>query len=134
MTLIAVLDASALLAHMQNEPGSDKVTDMLPYSVISSVNRSEVFSKLLDKGFSESSIFETLKTYETTGLKTIPFDQDSADKAGLLRPKTKALGLSLADRACISLGLKLNLVIVSADKSWKHLERSVDGITILLIR
>jgi PIN domain nuclease of toxin-antitoxin system len=36
-------------------------------------------------------------------------------------PQTRARGLSLADRACLSLGLRLNLPVHTCDRAWAGL-------------
>jgi ribonuclease VapC len=59
-----VLDASALLALINQEPGFEKVAAVISTACMSSVNVAEVVSKLMDKGFSEveiREIFEALK-------------------------------------------------------------------------
>ncbi len=45
-----VLDASALLALLQQEPGAETVETLLEEAVISSVNWSEVVQKSLERG------------------------------------------------------------------------------------
>ena len=45
-----VLDASALLALLNQEPGADVVAASLPEAVVSAVNLSEAVAKLIDLG------------------------------------------------------------------------------------
>ena len=54
-------------------------------------------------------------------LRVIPFDQEQAVAAGLLRTQTKRFGLSFGDRACLVLAMKLDLPALTADKSWELL-------------
>ena len=100
----AVLDASALFALLQDEPGSDVVAARLPGAAISAVNFSEVIAKLAEAGMQEVEIRRALAPL---GLDVHAFTQEDAVAAGLLRPQTKALGLSLGDRACLALGWSL---------------------------
>jgi ABC-type antimicrobial peptide transport system ATPase subunit len=51
--------------------------------------------------------------------------------AGSLWQQTKALGLSLGDRACLALAIQLNLPVLTADKLWQQLDV---GVAIQLIR
>jgi PIN domain nuclease of toxin-antitoxin system len=51
----------------------------------------------------------------------IDFDMEQAKIAGDLLPQTRALGLSLGDRACLALGVALKAPIYTADQSWKDL-------------
>jgi PIN domain nuclease of toxin-antitoxin system len=46
---------------------------------------------------------------QVLGLAVEPFSAGDADTAALLWPQTRNLGLSLADRACLSLAMRLNL-------------------------
>jgi PIN domain nuclease of toxin-antitoxin system len=46
----AVLDASALIAFLRDEPGADKVAAVLTEACISAVNLSEILGKLVEYG------------------------------------------------------------------------------------
>lgn len=114
-----VIDSSALLASIYNEPGGDKVAKMLAGAKMSSVNVAEVFTKLADSGrLSE----EFLETFNDLGIYVIDFDVSQAKKAAELRPLTKHLGLSLGDRCCLALAIKLDATAVTADKDWKTIK------------
>ncbi|MBN1191165.1 MAG: type II toxin-antitoxin system VapC family toxin [Dehalococcoidales bacterium] len=112
----AVLDASALLALLNSEPGADMVAEVLPGSIISAVNLSEVVAKLIDAGIPQEIVRQVI---EPLGLEIEPFDEKQAYLAGFLRSETRDAGISLGDRACLSLGKTLGLDIYTADKSWK---------------
>ncbi len=77
-----VIDASALLALLNAEPGADVVAEVLAASVISSVNFSEVVGKLCKAGMPEKAVRQTL---QTLGLKIIPFDEEQSYQSGFLR-------------------------------------------------
>lgn len=47
---------------------------------------------------------------QVLGLAVEPFSAEDADTAALLWPQTRHLGLSLADRACLSLALWIQLL------------------------
>lgn len=123
-----VIDASALLAILNQEPGTERWEKDIKVASISAVNLSEVVAKLTDVGLIEAEIREALGTL---GLEIAAFETESAYQAGLLRSQTKALGLSLGDRACLALGERLNLPILTADRTWKGLRV---GVEIQLIR
>lgn len=78
----AVIDASALLALLNAEPGADAVAQALPAAVISAVNLSEVVAKLTQAGMPENAIRQALLPL---ALKVEPFDEEQAYQAGLLR-------------------------------------------------
>ena len=123
-----VLDASALLALLNAEKGSALVQDVLPQSVISTVNLAEVVSRLTILKIPEEEVREALTVL---GLEIIPFDEEQAFRAGLLSVYTQHLGLSLGDRACLALSLNSNATALTADRAWKDLDI---GIKIKLIR
>jgi PIN domain nuclease of toxin-antitoxin system len=55
----------------------------------------------------------------------MPFTAQHAKTAGNLIAKTRSLGLSLGDCACLSLGLALKAPVYTADRSWKNLKLGV---------
>jgi ribonuclease VapC len=115
-----VLDASAVLAVIHRERGFEKLTpDLLSQAVISAVNLAEVQSKLMVLGWLSEDAWE-----DATSLvgEIAPFTADHAHVAGDLIAETRALGLSLADRACLSLGLDSKAPVYTADRSWKNLK------------
>lgn len=123
-----VLDASALLALLKSEPGSEKVEPLLGTSCISSVNWSEVVQKGLEKKADVEGLREDL---ESLGLEIVPFTAELAEGTARLREGTRSAGLSLADRACIALAQSLGQPAVTTDKVWRELPL---GVEILVIR
>ncbi len=122
-----VLDASALLALVNQEPGQAVVAELLPRSLVSVVNASELVAKLTDQGMPENEIQDVLVALNLT---VVPFDEGQGLISGYLRPVTKHLGLSLGDRACLALGLQTQCPVVTADKAWAKLEVGV-GIQVI---
>ena len=123
-----VLDASAVLALLNREPGQDRVEPLLADSVICAVNYCEVLGKLIDAGLSEVNARECV---DLLGIEVIGFDAGLASLSASLRPTTKKLGLSLGDRSCLALGMARRHNVVTAEKSWARLKI---GVTIDLIR
>ena len=123
-----VIDASALLALLNAESGADVVAEALPGGVISAVNLSEVVAKLCEAGMPEKAIHQAL---QPLGLESVPFDEEQAYQAGLLRIATKNMGVSLGDRACLSLAKMRGAVALTADRTWAELSI---GATINVIR
>jgi ribonuclease VapC len=119
----SVLDASALLAFLQNEPGADKVEAVLTRSCISAVNLAESLSKLVQYGKPLDAV-----TYQIERLRlpVIPFDASEAKIVASLWPPTRAAGLSLGDRACLALGLRLGVPVLTAERAWANLKLRVD--------
>ena len=117
-----VLDGSALLALLNNEPGAQRVKEIIPESVIGAVNVCEAVGKLTSAGM---SIDDARTSIELINLAVVPFDTELAYKAGALIVETKRLGLSLGDRACLALGLILGKTVVTADRLWSKLKIDV---------
>jgi ribonuclease VapC len=118
-----VLDASAVLALLNHETGADKLTlELLSDTTCSTVNLAEVQSKLVSLGGAPDEAWEdTLSSIR----EAVPFTEEQARITGSLVAQTRALGLSLGDRACLALGLTLKAPVYTADKSWKDLKLGV---------
>ena len=123
-----VADASAILALLQNEPFTRADPEQLVGASISAVNFSEVVEKLLSAGRPEPAVDTAVAALD---LQVIAFDEAQARAAARLRPATRRAGLSLADRACLALGMSLGRPAVTADRSWADLDI---GVEIVLIR
>ena len=124
-----VLDASALLAHLRDEPGADVVAEAIASgAVISTVNLAEVFSRVADRGedpaklaaeLSQSGLLDGAITVE-------PFTAAEAIDAGRLRLLTRDAGLSLGDRACLALARRLDAPALTADTDWQGVAHGVE--------
>jgi ribonuclease VapC len=118
-----VLDASAILAVINGEPGAEMLTPaLLAHAAGSAVNLAEVQAKLVSRGWTSEQAWEDA----TSPLREVlSFDEEQARMAGDLITQTHQLGLSLGDRACLALGIALKLPVYTAEKSWKKLKLSV---------
>jgi PIN domain nuclease of toxin-antitoxin system len=123
-----VLDSSVVLAAMLGEMPTDEAEPWLSGACISAVNFAEVVTRLADRGMPPEDLADSLLDMD---LDVRPFDQVQAHQAGLLRSKTRDLGLSLGDRACLALAAQLGLSVATGDKAWAKLDI---GIKIELIR
>ncbi|MGW8188980.1 type II toxin-antitoxin system VapC family toxin [Sphingomonas hankookensis] len=112
MSSKVVLDASALLCLLNDEPGADKVIDVLTRSVLGTTNLAEVVSKLRERGLTLDEVQEALGGLH---LDVRPLSPSQAMTIGDLRPATKPLGLSLGDRACLALALDLGAELFTTD-------------------
>ncbi len=118
-----VLDASAVLAVIQNERGAEKLTaSVLSNAVISTVNLAEVQSKLVKNGYSPAQGWQD-------ALRLVPsvesFTADHARIAGDLIATTEKYGLSLGDRSCLALAIALNAPVYTTEQAWKNLQVGV---------
>ena len=123
-----VLDASALLALLNEEPGAEVVEEAIPGAVISTVNLSETVAKLAERGMPEAEIRVALGEI---GFQVLPFDEELSYLTGMLRVSTRSAGLSFGDRACLALGRRLNLPVFTTDREWASLDV---GVEVRLIR
>jgi ribonuclease VapC len=127
--LAPVLDASALLAHLRDEPGADVVAEAIASgAVISTVNLAEVFSHVADRGEDpEKLAAELTQSGLLDGAITVePFTVADAIDAGRLRPLTRDAGLSLGDRACLALARRLDAPALTADTDWQGIAHGVE--------
>jgi PIN domain nuclease of toxin-antitoxin system len=126
-----VLDTSALLAIVNEERGSEIFTgrqEPLDLFAMSTVNISEAFGKLVSRGIGSAEAWEAV-----TGPVPLiaEFDAEQARIAGQLLLRTRSLGLSLGDRACLALAMVLKAPVYTADRIWKGLKL---GVSIHVIR
>jgi PIN domain nuclease of toxin-antitoxin system len=118
-----VLDASALLAFLHQEVGADTVGPLLSRSAISSVNRAEVLQRAISLGLGSQGRREEL---QAQGLRILPFTAEDAESTAQLWPTTRQAGLSVGDRACLSLAQRLGLPALTADRIWDALNLEVE--------
>ena len=129
-----VLDASAVLAFLHGEPGADAVSEALvDVSVVSAANWAEILSKFSDEGEDPDTIARRLESEGAlfSGLEVLPVTAVDARMIARLRPLARSGGLSLGDRACLALALRLGYGVLTADRQWASLAL---GIEIRLIR
>jgi ribonuclease VapC len=118
-----VLDASAILAVINSEPGGEELTpELLARAVGSAVNLAEVQTKLVSRGWTPVQAWEDATSPVR---EVLAFDEQQARIAGDLVTQTRHLRLSLGDRACLALGIALRLPVYTAEKVWKKLKVGV---------
>ncbi len=118
-----VLDASALLAFVQREPGGTRVQAALGTSVISAVNFTEVSNKLHDKlGIVNGSaaIAQLIPLVQ----QILPYFPGDTHAASTIHASNRHLGLSLGDSVCLALGQKLSADVWTCDRKWAQLDAS----------
>jgi ribonuclease VapC len=124
-----ILDASALLAYLRDEPGADEVADAVATgAVISTVNLGEVLSRVADRGADPGRVARQMTDRGLLeGAVTVePFTTADAIEVARLRPLTRDHGLSLGDRACLALASRLNAPVLTADTAWSRLDLRIE--------
>ena len=119
---LVIFDSSAVLALLHGEPGAALIQTLTLDAVLSSVNASEVQTRLVRKGADPKRAWESV----TASVQTVvPFDAAMAEAAGTLASKTQPYGLSLGDRACLALAMALKAPVYTADRAWAQLQIDV---------
>ncbi len=126
MTDRAVIDASVVLAWLQDEPGADAAEPMLMEGVIGAANWSEVLQKARQAGAQPELVGRLLTSF---GLEVTDVTQADAERAAALW--RRGSGLSLADRLCLALSLRLGIPAATSDAAWRS---EPTGAMVTLIR
>ena len=111
-----LLDASALLALIQNEEGAGVVAEVLDNSTIHAVNLVEVARKLVQKG---------LHAAEATALLSdlhLDVIEELYEKQAYQMGNPAWQSVSLGDVVCLSTGHFYEHTIVTADRRWLKLD------------
>lgn len=121
--MTVVLDASAILALLLDEPGSNVVLDKLADAHLATVNMSEAITKLTERGIGARQVRRQIERLE---LHIHDFDADQAERAAALRPPTKSFGLSFGDRACLALAQRLGVPVLTSDHRMADAATTID--------
>ena len=124
-----VLDASALLAYLGDEPGAEAVAHAISGgATLSAVNLAEALGTLASRGARPAAVVgDLLARGLLAGAITVePFTMADAVEVARLRPLTRPAGLSLADRACLALAGRLSSPALTADQAWARLSLDVE--------
>jgi ribonuclease VapC len=120
---LTVIDASALLAVLLGEKGSDAVVPVLRGSRMSAVNVSECLSRAPERGGTAEGVWRAIRRFE---IAVVPFGADEAGRAAALRPLTRHVGASLGDRAFLGLAGQLGAKALTADQRLGKLDIDID--------
>lgn len=132
MTALYVFDTSAILAFFWQEPGWERVNEILEsgHHSISAVNHAELAGKIVDAEIPPNEVRQIISALR---LNVHPFGDEQALATGLMRTATRHLGLSLGDRACLTLARQLGAIAITADRPWTNIDSSL-GIQVECIR
>jgi PIN domain nuclease of toxin-antitoxin system len=125
-----ILDASALLCLLFDEPGADRVERALPEALISAANLAEVIAKLVDRGLDGNEVLADLRELD---LEVVTLDRAQAEAAGLLRSAARKVRLSLGDWACLALAQQKGASTLTTDRRQSEVAGAI-GVTVELIR
>lgn len=123
---MVIMDASAVLAWLRRESGSERVRHLLAEALIPAVNWSEVLQKSQAKGLDPDVVARRLAGL---GLQVVDVtEEDASVAAGLWQARSNH---SLADRLCLASAIRHGLPVVTADRGWAEIS---GGLEIVLIR
>lgn len=125
-----VLDSSAVLASLLDEPGKEPVDAAINGAMLTTVNLAEVVGYFAKLGADEVEISAMLKSLPYV---LVDVDQELAVAAGMMRPLGETVGLSLADRICLAHARRLDGKAMTADRAWKKVAEKI-GVDVHLIR
>lgn len=123
----AVLDASALIALLWEEPGAETVESLLGQAVMSAVNWAEVLQRYRAHDVATAG---TRESVEALGIGIEDFSPEDAETVAELWAPTREAGLSLADRACLALARRHEVAAHTADRAWRKVDVGVDVVLI----
>ena len=122
MTIATLLDASAILAWLWAEPGSDAVDRAFCVGDVgcTAANWAEVVAKVVasrgEWGLAEAALMGR-------GLVIVPVDVDDAVEAG--RMSMAHPTASLGDRLCLAAGQRLLATILTVNRQWAGVSPAV---------
>ena len=119
----AVLDATAIVAILFGEPGSERVLPLLQNAVVSAVNLAEVHIHLLRRGVKADLAWKGL---QDLGVEVFPFDAEQARLAS----EIEYPALPLGDRACLALAILRKATVYTTDQAWKDLDLGMEVVVV----
>ncbi|WP_394646796.1 type II toxin-antitoxin system VapC family toxin [uncultured Sphingomonas sp.] len=118
-----VVDSSVVLAYLLEEPGGDVLTRGEASFLLSTVNLTEVLTKIIEHDLDPETVLRILRPLP---IDYVEHGRDDAMLAARLRPISRHLGLSLGDRICLALGQRLGVPVLTSDRKWSELDIAID--------
>ena len=114
-----ILDATALLAFLADEPGAERVDRALAAGAsITAVDLADVVAHLAHRGLPIAQIRRALDGLD---LDVVAVDEELAYAAGRLRADMRARGIDGGGATALALGVASGRVVLTADPAWAEL-------------
>jgi len=121
--LSVVIDSSAVLAFVFEEPGGEVAFAYARHALLSAVNLDEVLHKALRQNIACADVLAQLDRLQ---MQIVPFDDIDAQRTASLHAPLHRSKISFADRACLALAIERGLPVVTADTDWLKLDLGLD--------
>lgn len=127
----AILDASALIAWLNDERGAATIERLLPVCGIVAVNLAEAYERTDTRD--PADLDEVADDLSALGLTLLPFETDDAKYVPLIREEGRRTatrgeeamvipdGLSLGDCCCLAAAMRRDLPVITDDTAWQTL-------------
>ena len=120
-----VLDSYSVLAYLENEPGADKVAELMKHArdkdrplLLSVINWGEVYY-IACRTAGKSAAEETIGTLDTLPIEVVPADREITRIAAEFKATKK---MSYADCFAAALTKSRNAELVTGDKEFREVE------------
>ncbi len=114
-----VVDTSAIMAILLDEPGQDVAANLASGGILSSVNFAEILTKCVEKAVPP----DVARIYvRDANIEIVTFGVEDALVSAALFAKARKGVLSLGDRACIATAIARKATVVTADRAWATLD------------
>ncbi|MEO0683783.1 MAG: type II toxin-antitoxin system VapC family toxin [Cyanobacteria bacterium J06649_11] len=123
MSSAVVLDASAIIAVIKEEPGHEAVMPFIRNAVVLSVNFSEAVAYFAKHIVDDQVVSKVVQPFARA---VVPYGFEESFLAGKLIRDTQQHGLSLGDRACIALGMVRKTSVITTDRAWAQLDVPIE--------
>lgn len=130
MAKSVVLDSTAVLAVLFDEPGAGQVIDLLQGSLLSAVSLAEIHSRLLANGRPSAQAWNRVLSL---GFEVVPFSDKQARLAGELITRHARPALSLVERACLALAIECGATVYTTNRAWKNLLKPAANLDVVVI-